>query len=75
MEVKITVKMKQDSDVAVIDNPSAITVEFTPEKAKIFEKWGDEALLESWCKQVIERSFPHMQFEILSIEKKQSKKS
>jgi hypothetical protein len=72
MKVKITVKMKQDADIKVIAQPSSITIEFTPEKAGIFEKYGDDALLRSWCKQVIEHNFPHGQFEILHIEKLQT---
>jgi hypothetical protein len=74
MKVKITVHAKKASDIKVIEQPTMITIEFTKERANIYQKYGDEALLRSCCEQIIQRNFPHEHFEILNIETNHYKK-
>ncbi len=68
MEVKITVQSKKEPDSRVTEQPGLITIGFSPERTKIYQQHGDEALLRSWCEQIVERNFPKEKFEILKIE-------
>lgn len=62
------IKFETFSDVPCLALPYEIKVKFDEERAKTFAEYGDQDLLDFWCKRVLDLSYPEYQCKLISAE-------
>lgn len=60
LKVNIVFQTENKSkDIAIIAEPYNITVEFNAAKTEVFNKYGDDRMLNMWCEQILAQRYPH----------------